>query len=174
MITNRSGLKGVVIVRLYDNERNLKHYEEIYNLITTAGDEYYAKRSAAGVLPAAPSDVTKVTGMKLGVGTTTPSKSGAGSALVNYKTGSNLAFLASFPQLQDLTGDTGWNVLYYAQWLPGVATDTALTEAVIVNDSAANATSTAANTISRVAFSAINKTAADTLEISWAHTFLGA
>lgn len=174
MIRNYLGMPGRVIIRMWNGSGKLVFFEQQDNLITTAGDEYYAKRSAAGVLPQANADVTKVTGMKLGTSNTTPTKSGAAAALGTYKTGSNASFLTGYPQLQDLAGDTGWNILYYAQWLPGVATDTALTEAVIVNDSASNATSTAANTISRVTFSPVNKTAADTLEISWAHTFLGA
>jgi len=173
-MNNKFGMKGYVVIRLFDADRNLKSYQKVENLITTAGDEYYAKRSAAGVLPAANADVTKVTGMKLGTGTTLPSKSGAGAALVVYKTGSNTAFTATYPTVEAVGGDTGWKVTYYGIWAPGTATSTTLSEAVIVNDSAADATSVAANTISRVTFTPINKTAADTLEISWSHTFLGA
>lgn len=174
MFVNKSGMKGFVIVRLFNEHGQVKSEQMLENLITTAGDEYYAKRSAAAVAPAAPLDVTKVTGMKLGTNTSLPTKSGSPSALGNYVSGSNVAFMSTYPQLQDLAGDTGWNILYYSQWAPGVATNAALSEAVIVNDSASNATSTSANTISRVTFSPVNKTAADTLEISWAHTFLGA
>lgn len=55
-----------------------------------------------------------------------------------------------------------------------MATNSAITEAVIVNDSGTNATSTAANSISRIVFTAINKGASDTLAITWNHKFLGA
>ena len=163
-----------MIVSLYGPYGDLKHRQEIENLITTAGDEYYAKRSGANIAPANPIYNTKVTGMKLGTGAVLPSKSGSNSALGSYVTGSNISFLTGYPVFQQRPSDAGWDLLYYGQWGPGVATNSALTEAVIVTDSASNATSTSANTISRVTFSAVNKTAADTLEISWAHTFLGA
>jgi hypothetical protein len=160
-----------VTVEVIGPDGEVKHSETVENLITTVGDEYYAKRSAAGVLPAAPADVTKMTGMKLGIGTTAAAKSGAGAALVTYEAASNNAFDASFPVLVDLASDTGWQIQYKVTWAAGDVTETALTEAVIVNDAATDATSTAANTISRVVFTAINKTASDTLVITWNHTF---
>lgn len=174
MFKNVTGMKGFVVIDLWDEDGNLKDHQEIHNLITTAGDLYYASRGAAGVSPANPSQPTLVTGMKLGVGSTTPSKSGAGAALVTYKTASNVAFNASTPTVTSAGADAGYLITYVSTWAPGVATDTALREAVIVNDSAANATSTAANTISRVVFTAIDKGVGDTLSISWAHKFLGA
>lgn len=163
--------RGTVLIQLYDQDGRLKDERRDVNLITTAGDEYYAKRGAAAVVPAAPADVTKVTGMKLGTGATAAAKSGAGAALVTYESGSNNPFDATWPQLVDLTGDTGWQIQYKTTWAAGDVTDTALTEAVIVNDAAADATSTAANTIARIVFTAINKTASDTLVITWNHTF---
>jgi hypothetical protein len=163
--------KGTVLIQVIGEDGQVKDERVNPNLITTAGDEYYAKRSAAAVAPAAPADVTKVTGMKLGTGTTAAAKSGAGAALVTYETGSNNLFDASFPVLVDLTGDTGWQIQYKVTWAAGDVTETALTEAVIVNDAATDATSSAANTISRVVFSAINKTASDSLVVTWNHTF---
>jgi hypothetical protein len=114
-----------------------------------------------------------MTGMKLGTGVTAAAKAGAGAALVTYKTASNLPFDAAFPVTQNLGAGLGVNGQYKTTWGAGVATDAALTEAVIVNDSAANATSTAANTAHRVVFTAINKTATDTLVITWNAKFLG-
>lgn len=166
-----SAFRGTVLVQVFDADGNLKDERRIGNLITTAGDEYYAKRGAAAVVPAAPADVTKVTGMKLGTGATAAAKSGAGAALVTYETASNNPFDSTYPQLVDLSADTGWQIQYRTTWAAGDVTETALTEAVIVNDAASDATSTAANTISRVVFSSINKTASDTLVITWNHTF---
>ena len=163
--------RGSALVQLFDDHGHLKDERRIGNLITTAGDEYYAKRGAAGVLPAAPGDVTKVDGMKLGTGATAAAKSGAGAALVTYETASNNPFDASFPAFVDLASDTGWQIQYKTTWGPGDVTEAALTEAVIVKDATADATSSAANTIARVVFSAINKTATDTLVITWNHTF---
>jgi hypothetical protein len=170
-VNDKSGAKDNVLVQVFDKDGKLKDERKASNLVTTAGDEYYAKRGAAAVAPAAPADVTKVTGMKLGTGTTAAAKSGAGAALVTYESASNNLFDATYPQFVDLASDTGWQIVYRVSWAAGDVTETALTEAVIVNDAATDATSSAANTISRVVFSAINKTASDTLVITWNHTF---
>lgn len=168
------GLTGFVIVERFDKWGKLTHREEIHNLITDAGDLYYATRGIAAVVPATPADATKVTGMKLGTGTTAVTKGGAAAALVTYKTGSNVVFDATYPQIANLGTTLGVNAVYRVTWPAGTATDAALTEAVIVNDAASNLTSSAANTISRVVFSAINKTAPDVLVITWNHKMLGA
>jgi len=168
---DRQRVEDNVHVQVFGPDGTLKDERRVKNLITTAGDEYYAKRGAAGVSPAAPADVTKVDGMKLGTGATAAAKSGAGAALVTYETGSNNPFDATFPDFVDLASDTGWQIRYKTTWAAGDVTETALTEAVITKDSTSDATSSAANTIARVVFSAINKTAADTLVITWLHTF---
>jgi hypothetical protein len=171
------GLTGLVEVRLYDgivDEKHLKYEEIIENLITDAGDLYYATRGIAAVVPAAPADATKVTGMKLGTGSTAVAKNSTGAALVTYLSGSNVAFDATYPQTANLGAGLGVNAVYRVTWPAGTATNSALTEAVIVNDSGTNATSTAANTISRIVFAAINKTATDVLVVTWNHKFLGA
>ena len=166
-------LEENVHVQLFDADGNLKEEQLLKNLITDVGDLYYATRAIAGVLPSNTADATKMTGMKLGTGVTAAAKSGAGAALVTYKTASNLAFDAAFPVIQNLGAGLGVNGQYKTTWGAGVATDAALTEAVIVNDSSTNATSTAANTTHRVVFTAINKTASDTLVITWNAKFLG-
>jgi hypothetical protein len=167
------GIVGYGVVELRRGDQLLE-IEPFANLITTPGDQYYAQRSAAAVAPAAPADATKVTGMKLGTGTTAVAKSSAGGALVTYLTASNLAFDATFPTTSAVGGDAGWNINYKTTWAAGVATNSAITEAVIVNDSGTNATSTNANTIARIVFAAKNKTVDDSLAITWSHKFLGA
>lgn len=167
------GLVGYGVV-LLENPDEIIDIEAFANLITTAGDQYYAQKGIVGVAPASPTAPTVASGMKLGTGTTAAAKSGAGGALVTYKTASNQAFDASFPTSAAVGGDTGWNANYKTTYAAGTATDAALTEAVIVNDAATNATSTAANTYSRVVFTAKNKTVDDTLAITWSHKFLGA
>lgn len=172
--TSDAGLSGIVTLSLYNSAGVLIDERVAKNLITDAGDLYYATRGIAAVSPAAASDATKVTGMKLGTGTTAASKASTGAALVTYKTASNLAFDSSYPQTANLGSGLGVNAVYRTTWGAGVATDTALTELVIVNDAGTNATSSAANTISRVVFSAINKGASDILVATWNHKFLGA
>lgn len=171
------GIQGLVEVRLYDGEVSddrLKFEEIIHNLINDTGDEYYAKKGIVGVSPANPSAPTVADGMKLGTGTTAVAKNGAGGHLVTYLSGSNVVFDATYPQAVNLGAGLGWNAVYRTTWVAGVATNSALTEAVICNNQATNGAGTIANTYSRVVFSAINKTATDVLVITWNHKFLGA
>ncbi|MCW2767926.1 MAG: hypothetical protein JWO11_3885 [Nocardioides sp.] len=172
--TSEAGLSGIVTLSLYDREGQLIEEQTVKNLITDAGDLYYATRGLAAVVPSATADATKVTGMKLGTGTTAVTKASTAAALITYLTASNLAFDATYPQIANLGTTLGVNAVYRTTWGAGVATSAALTELVIVNDAGTNATSTAANTISRVVFTAINKGASDILVATWNHKFLGA
>lgn len=167
-------LHGIARVELWTPDGILKDFRDEVNLITDSGDLYYATRGVSAVAPNAPADATKVTGMKLGTGTTTPAKNGAGAALVTYLSGSNVAFDATFAKTVNLGAGLGVEAQYQTTWGAGTATNSAITEAVIVNDSGTNATSTAANTISRITFTAIDKQSADILIILWKHKFLGA
>lgn len=171
LLREEFGLRGYGVVELRDLHGHLIEVQGFANAITTVGDEYYAKRSAAGVSPAAPGDVTKMDGMKLGIGTTAAAKSGAGAALVNYITGSNEPFDATYPQLVDEASDTGWSISYKTTYGAGNVTNSAITEAVICNNAATDGAGTAANIASRVVFTAINKGASDSLAITWKHTF---
>jgi hypothetical protein len=168
------GLVGFGVVELRDRRGLLIEAQPFANLITDAGDLYYATRGIAAVSPATPADATKVNGMKLGTGTTAAAKNGAGAALVTYLTASNVVFDATFPSTSNLGAGLGVQAVYKTTWAAGTATNTAITEAAIVNDQATNATTTAANSISRVVFTAVNKGASDTLAITWNHKFLGA
>jgi len=172
-IAPASQFTGTVLIELFDKDGNLKEERRAGNLITDAGDLYYAGMAIALVAPAAPAQPTKMTGMKLGTGTTAVSKAGAGAAMVTYITGSNNLFDASFPVVQNLGAGLGVNGQYKVTWAAGDVTNAAITEAVIVNDAATDATSTAANTSHRIIFTAINKLASDSLVITWNAKFLG-
>jgi hypothetical protein len=164
---------GNVLIQLFDENGQLKDERRAGNLITDSGDLYYAGMAIALVTPAAPAQPTKMTGMKLGTGTTAVAKAGAGAALVTYITGSNNPFDATFPVTQNLGAGLGVNGQYKTSWLAGDVTNAAITEAVIVNDAATDATSTAANTAQRIVFSALNKLSTDSLVITWNSKFLG-
>src|SRR5262249_10417918 len=140
-----------------------------HNLVTQVGDEMYGERGA-GVsgAPAVP------TGIKLGTGSTSGGnavgKTGTGAALATYLSGSNKAFDSTYPQ-SSLNGSSR-RVTYKRTYAAGEATTTsAITEAVIVNDTiATDATSAEANTIARIAVSGISgKGASDTLTAIWHH-----
>ena len=156
---------GHVVAEMFGPDGVLKARVESHNLITAVGDQLYASRGAGLTSSAVP------TGMKLGTGSTAVAKTGAGAALVTYLSGSNKTFDATFPSA------TGGVATYKRTYAAGEATTaSAITEAVIVNDTiATDATSAAAATISRVLLTGIgSKGAGDTLTITWTHTILGA
>lgn len=166
------GLHGLVHVELWKpdghGELVLADEEWAENLITQVGDEYYGER-AAGI--ASPPD--QVTGMRLGTGTTAAAKTGAGAAIVTYITASNAAIAGGFPTSS--IPASARRIQWQSTWAAGVATNSAITEAVITNENPlTNVAGTAANTISRVVFTAKDKGALDTLTITWSHDLLGA
>jgi hypothetical protein len=166
------GLVGYGVAVLRGPDGRVKSVRNFRNLITDAGDLYYASKAIVGVAPASPSAPTVMSGMKLGTGTTAASKAGSGAALVTYLSGSNAAFSATYPKTSNLGSGLGVEAQYACSWAAGVATGN-ITEAVIVNDAGTNATSTAANTIARVTFTAVPKAAADVFELYWYHKVLG-
>lgn len=164
---------GFVLIELFDAYGRKKHQQFTHNLITDAGDLYEATRIIKGVGPANPGDATLANGMKLGTGTTAASKNSTGAALITYLSASNQAFDASYAQTTNLGAGLGVTCVYKVTYAAGTATNTALTEAVIVNDEATNATTSAANTYSRVVFGAVNKGASDILALTWSWKLLG-
>jgi hypothetical protein len=174
MTQDKSGIKGTVNVLLKDKDGNVKINKTIENLITTAGDQYYAKQGAAGV--GGNTAPTLANGMKLGTATTAVHKSTAGGANIangGYISGSNNTFDSVATAV--VSGDTGWKITYITTWAAGDATNSSIQEAAIVTDQATDNTSTGVSVcIARVLTGTINKGASDTLVITWVHTFLGA
>lgn len=161
---------GVVTIRNADGR--IARQFEFRNLVTTIGDQHAAKR-VAGI------SVTSPNGMKLGTGSTTPSKSGAGAALGTYRTGTNVLFDSGFPTVTAMSGtDTGYLVTYQATWPSGTGPATGLQEVAMVTDAETNATSSAANTIARAALlvsgSPFDIDATQTITVTWRHKYLGA
>lgn len=140
-----------------------------HNLVTQVGDQMYAERGAAIASPPA-----TPTGMKLGTGSTAASKAGAGAALTTYLANSHQAFDATYPQ-SALVGSAR-RITYISTFGPGKATTASpITEAVIVNDALADATSAASATISRCQIIGVgSKGAGETLTVTWTHDLMGA
>lgn len=169
-LVDGSGLVGVGVIEVRDERDRLKLVLPFANLITTAGDQYYAKMGIVGVSPAAATAPTLAARMKLGTGVTAASKSGAGAVLGTWL--NTAVFDATFPSTAAVGGDTGWNATYKTTWAAGTATNAAITEATISTDTT-GAVGLAADTLSRVTFTAVNKGASDSLAITWSHKFLG-
>lgn len=162
-------IQGEVAWLLQGPDGQVKRAGRVRNLITQVGDQMYAERALAiSGAPAAP------IGMKLGTGSTAVAKTGAGAAVVTYLAGSNLAFDATYPQ-SALNGSAR-RITYKCTYGPGVATSAAtpITEAVIFNNTNADAASTAAQTIARAIVSPGTKDTGDTLTVFWYHDLLGA
>ena len=168
---NAAGLvtmEGLVVAELFGANGTLKYRCVTKNLITQIGDQYYGERAAGIASPPG-----QVTGMKLGTGSTAVAKTGAGAALVTYLTNSHQAIDGSFPT-STLSG--GRVITWKSTWAAGKATTaSAITEVVIINDTLADATSSATNTISRALLTGVaSKGASDTLAVTWTHTLTGA
>lgn len=171
MSNDTSGISGEVTWELRGPDGELKNRGKSFNLITNVGDRVYAERGAnVSGMVAAP------TGMKLGTGATAPAKSGAGAALVTYLADSHQAFDATYPLSAAGGGGNGRTITYRVTYAAGKATSASpVTEAVIMNDALANATSAEAATVARVLLTGIgSKGASDTLTVTWSHTLTGA
>jgi hypothetical protein len=168
MTTDASSITGTLTIERYDCNGELLERFEGRNIVTQVGEQLYGERGAGITTLAVP------TGMRLGTGATSggnaPSKTGAGAALTTYLSGSNKPFDATYPQ-SSIPG-TVRRITYKRTYAAGEATSASpITEAVIVNDTiATDATSTAANTIARIAITGISaKGATDTLTATWNH-----
>lgn len=176
--TSTSRTATVVTVERHDENGNLVERFEGHNIVTQVGDQVYAERGA-GVSGAG----AAATGMKLGTGSTAVAKTGAGAALVTYLSGSNKAFDATFPTSGTKPAATAPTtafdarlITYKRTYAPGEATTaSAITEAVIVNDTiGTDATSTAANTLHRVLITGVSaKAAGDTLTVTLSYVHGG-
>jgi hypothetical protein len=157
-------LKGWLEVVITDDEGRETYRQITRNIITQVGDEYYGER-AAGI--ASPPD--QVTGMRLGTGVTTPSKTGAGAAIGTYVSGSDKAIDGSYPQSSLVSGLR--RITWVTTWVAGEATSNNISEVVLTNETPiTDVAGTAANTISRALLSPVaNKGASDTLTVTWNH-----
>lgn len=172
LIPDGMGLVGYGVAELRDGDGQIKQLVPFRNLITDAGDLYVAGKIITAIAPASPSAPTAANGMKLGTTATAATKTDAG--LIAYLTASNVAFDATYPQTANLGSTLGVNAVYKTTWGAGVATSATINEVAIVNDQATNADSTAANTYSRAVLTTVNKTASDSLAVTWNWKALGA
>jgi len=173
-LVDGSGLVGFGVVELRGPDGELKQLEPFANMITNQGDLYYATRAVAGIGTPNIAQPTLVSRMKLGTGTAAVNKAaGTGIVIGTYITGSNIVFDTTHPTITNLGTNLGVEAAYKTTWAAGVATNAAITEAGITS-LATDAVGVAADYISRVVFTAVNKAAADSLAITWTHKFLGA
>ena len=147
-VAEHASVIGTCHVELFDETGQLKDERLIENLIVDVG-----KAAIPEQLLAAPSTHNKPTHMAIGTGSTAPA---AGNTALGAEIDRNA--------LSSKTRST--NVLtMVANWAAGDGTNAAIAEAGVFD-----AASTG-NLYSRATFTAINKGASDTLQITWTYTF---
>jgi hypothetical protein len=141
------GIVGRCYVELFDENGDLKDLRDETNLITTAGFTAIVER-----LDSSPT-TSQPTHMAIGTGSTAPA---AG----------NTALVAEIDRNALTSSVSAVNVLtMIGNWAAGDGTNAAIAEAGVLN-----AVSTG-TLYSRATFTAINKGASDTLQITWTYTF---
>lgn len=160
-------VRGHAVIRLFEHTDTglvLVHEQIEENLVTQLGDQMYAE-AAAAIYGAPPTPI----GMRLGTGTTAAAKTGAGAAIVTYLSGSQVTISSGWPQSSLVSAKR--RITYRGEWAAGVATNSAIAEAVLTNESPlTNVAGAEANTIARLVFSpTINKSSSQVMQLDWHH-----
>jgi hypothetical protein len=159
---------GHGVVEVFGEDGALKQSVPFTNLVTQYGDQFYGERAAGIGSHAVP------TGMQLGTGgATAAAKTGAGAAIVTLVAASLVA-LDTAPA-SSLQGSSR-RIQYKTTWAAGTATATGINEVVLTNQAVGTQTAAPAGaTLSRAVLGTpVNKTATDSLAITWNHDLLGA
>lgn len=153
---------GVVEVSVLGPQGIIKFHSIQPNIVTAVGDGIYTSRAVSGT------SSTFVNGMKLGTGSTAPSKSGAGAVLSSYVPDSNQT-LSGQPSIN------GSSVTYSAEWGKGKATtESPITEVALIMDEEVDGPSPSSSVVARALVSEIPKKGPeDVVIINWTHNFLG-
>ncbi len=166
--TEKVGITGFVVVRLFGPDGQLKQVEQGANLVTDYGDEHIAKRMFDDAF-----DI--VTGMRLGTGATAAAKAGAGAAIVTYIAASQEA-LDGVPVAVDLGAGLGYRTPHICTWIAGDVTNAAIAEVALTDETPiTDVAGVVGDTVARFVFaSTIDKQADDSLAVTWNVDFLGA
>lgn len=160
---NTLRIKGHIVAELRGPDGKIKQRAEIHNLITDVGDNYLAS------LAYGTSGWTYR--MKTGSASTAAAKNGAGSYIAagDYNSGSAHAMAATYPKVGVANNICQFQVV----WAAGENTNTIRRVAIVDNATDAGEAD-ATHTMAIGVFDAdIPKGAADTLTVTWTHTFLG-
>lgn len=146
MIDDNLKVTGRVSISLYDKDGNLKDGREIKNLVVNNGKGFIASRMISG-------GASVMSHMALGSGTTAPA---AGDTALE-------SLLGVREILDSSTSPASGVVLYTSSFEGGDATG-AVTEAGIFNAASGG------TMLCRTTFDVINKSATDTLSVTWTIT----
>jgi hypothetical protein len=139
-------IKGTCHVQLFDENGELKEERRVDNLVVSAGRDAIIER-----LDSSPA-TSQPTHMAVGTGSTAPA---AGNTTLGAEIDRNA-----------LTSNTasGGVLTMVGNWAAGDATNSAIAEAGVFNAASSG------TLYSRATFTAINKGASDTLQITWTYT----
>lgn len=145
-LKERMEIRGRCQVELRDRHGKLKARRDIRNLVVSAGRDAIIERLDSSPTTAAP------THMAIGTGSTAPV---AGNTTLGTEIDRNA-----------LTSNTssGGVLTMVGNWAAGDGTNSAIAEAGVLNASSSG------TLYSRATFTAINKGASDTLQITWTYT----
>lgn len=146
MIDDNLKVTGQVSISLYDQNGNLKDGREVNNLVVTTGRGFIASRMISG-------GASVMSHMALGSGSTAPA---AGNTALE-------SLLGVREILDSSSSPASGIVLYSSSFEAGDATG-AVTEAGIFNAASGG------TMLCRTTFDTINKSATDTLSVTWSIT----
>jgi hypothetical protein len=160
------GGKVLAVVRHVELEREL--IVPGLNIVTNAGDEYYAERGAAET-PG--TDFATVGGIRLGSDNTAPTKTD--TDVTTFLAGTGHAIDGTYPQSDDSDGDNpdaaADAVSYRYSYTTAQGNANSIIELAIVDN-----TTTPTVALTHALFAAsFNKTSSDTLKVFVTHTFNG-
>ena len=165
-LTQRVQTRGEVIAEVRGPDGRLKQRVVTHNIVTDEGDTYCAEIVRSG----APISMGACANMKCGDTNTAVAKNGAGSFTPVGE------YIAGSAHAHDgwVVGATADSIKAIHTWAAGEATDTHWTVSLV--DNLANAgEADATNTMAIANYgAAVVKAAADTLQVTWTITFLGA
>jgi hypothetical protein len=155
-------LRGHGVAEVHGPDGELKQTVSFTNLITQVGEQLYGERGAGITTLAVP------TGMQLGTGSTTPTKTGSASA-IGTLVASSLLPLNGTPTSS--VPSSVRRITYATTWAAGTATANGIAEVALVNQATGTQTAApASSTIARALLSpSVNKGAADSLTVTWHH-----
>ena len=169
-------IRGRVVVVLTNSETGKVRRFESKNIVTNAGDLFYAER---GVNTAIPTNFTNGSGVFDGIvelyngASAAPAKGSARNNLVGLVASSGKAIDATYPRVSDPDGDntgSGADVITYrVSYLTSEANATGIADVIITNPSPG----ASEPVLMHAEFTPFDKTASDTLKVFINHTMNG-
>jgi hypothetical protein len=167
-LADEMGIKGFVHAVMRNGDGEISYESLSKNMITALGDQTIAEWYAGTASPPG-----RVTGMRLGTNSAAAAKTGAGSFIGTYVSGSAVAITGGFPTSGPQAAAR--RIQWKGDWPAGTATSNGIVEAVLTNEAGpTNVAGVQGNTLARALIASADKGATDTLALTWSQDFQGA